>query len=207
MGKRLKFGIPKALLEIEGKPLIIRQLEMLDAEGDVRVIVGYQAERIMEAVRKYRKDVSFVFNPDYKSTGAGASLVLGAQNANEYILALCGDILAHPDDMKRILACHDEFACGGEIETDEPWFLQTRHSGQKEFVTAFSKEVGNYEWSGIAQIKKEKIQAGTGFIFQLIEPHLPIEFMKIRTREIDTIRDYEKAVKWVRDHFEAPEDM
>lgn len=32
-GTRLKRGIPKALLDIDGKPLIIRQLELLRDDG------------------------------------------------------------------------------------------------------------------------------------------------------------------------------
>ena len=207
MGSRLGFGIPKALLEIEGKPLIIRQLEMLDAEDDIRVVVGYQAEKIMEIVRKYRRDVSFVFNYDYKSVGAGASVALGTYGAGEYVLMLVGDILVHPDDMKMILGCHEEFVCGGTVSTDDPWLLQTYQSGGKELVRTFSKDAGNYEWSGIAQIKSEKIQMGTGYAFQLIEPHLPMGFIKIRTREIDTIHDYERAAEWVRNHFQETESV
>lgn len=202
MGNRLGFGMPKALLEIEGKPLIIRQLEMLDTEEDVRVVVGYQAEKIMETVRKYREDVRFVFNHDYEHTGAGASVTLGARHANEYILMLCGDLLVHPEDMKRILARRDEFVCGGPVETDEPWLLQTYKEGEKELAKAFSKEVGNREWSGIAQIRGDKLQMGTGYAFQLIEPYLPIEFMEIRIREIDTPHDYERAAEWVRTGFQ-----
>lgn len=202
MGNRLGRGMPKALLEIEGKPLIIRQLELLDNESDIRVIVGYQAEKVIETVQKYRKDVNFAFNYDYKNTGAGASVVLGAYNAHEYILMLVGDLLVHPEDMKMLLGCQEEFICGGTVETDEPWLLQTYQSGEKELVRAFSKDAGNYEWSGIAQIKGEKIKMGTGYAFQLIEPYLPMEFMKIRTREIDTAHDYERAVDWVRNDFQ-----
>lgn len=202
MGNRLGLGIPKALVEIEGKPLVIRQLEQLDNEGDVRVVVGYQAEKVIETVQKYRKDIRFVFNYDYKNTGAGASVALAASEAQEYILMLVGDLLVHPDDMKTILACHEEFICGGAVETDDPWLLQTYQSGEKELVRAFSKDRGNYEWSGLAQIKSQKVKQDTGYAFQLIEPYLPMSFMKIRTREVDTTHDYERAVEWVRNGFQ-----
>ena len=62
MGNRLGLGKTKALIEIEGKPLIIRQLEMLANEDDIRIVVGYQAEQLIDVVKKYRKDVVFVFN-------------------------------------------------------------------------------------------------------------------------------------------------
>lgn len=30
---------------------------------------------------------------------------------------------------------------------------------------------------------------------------LPIPFLELRTREIDTVNDYERAVEWVRNNF------
>lgn len=33
-------------------------------------------------------------------------------------------------------------------------------------------------------------------MFQLVEQYLPLPFMNIRTKEIDTMNDYERAVKW-----------
>ena len=34
------------------------------------------------------------------------------------------------------------------------------------------------------------------------EPYLPMEFMKIRTREIDTVNDYEQAVNWIGNGYQ-----
>lgn len=202
MGNRLGLGSTKALVEIEGKPLIIRHLEMLDTETDIRVVVGYQAGQVIEAVRKYRQDIIFVFNHDYRSTGTGASVVMAAKYANEYILSLDGDLLIHPDDMGKILECEYEFVGGGVPGTDDPWMLQAYEESGKEYVSAFSKDVGDYEWNGVTQMKSSKIQDGCGHVFQLIEPHLPIPFMELRTREIDTVNDYERAVAWVRNGYQ-----
>ena len=41
MGTRLGLGCTKALVEIEGKTLIERQLEILKDYDDIRVVVGY----------------------------------------------------------------------------------------------------------------------------------------------------------------------
>lgn len=201
MGNRLGLSMTKALLEVDGKPLIIRHLEMLKDEPDVRVVVGYQAGKVIEVVNKYRRDVLFVFNHDYRTTGTGASVVLASKHANEYILTLDGDLLIHPDDMKKILCQESEFVSGNKITTDDPWMLQTYMNNGVECVSAFSKCQGNYEWNGISQIKSSKIQKGLGHVFQLIEPHLPIPFLELRTYEIDTIGDYERAEKWVKNGF------
>lgn len=201
MGNRLGLGTTKALLEIDGKPLIVRHLEQLKDESDIRVVVGYQAPAVIETVLQYRKDITFVFNHRYRETGTGASVVLASKHANEYVLSLDGDLLIHPEDMKKILACQDEFVGGVIPETDDPWMLQTYMQDGVEYVSAFSKSTGNYEWNGVTQMKSDKLRSGEGHVFQLIEPHLPAPFMKLRTREIDTINDYEVAVQWVRNGF------
>lgn len=201
MGNRLGMGTTKALVEVDGKPLIIRHLEMLKDETDIRVVVGYQAEQVINVVKEYREDVMFVFNHNYRNTGTGASVVLASKYANEYILSLDGDLLIHPDDMKKVLECEHEFVSGGIPDTDDPWMLQTYEENGKIFASSFSKNIGNYEWNGVAQMKSAKMQNGIGHVFQLIEPYLPVEFLELRTREIDTINDYERAVAWVKNDF------
>ena len=182
MGNRLGLGTTKALVEIEGKPLIVRHLETLQEEKDIRIVVGFQAEKVIEAVQRVRDDILFVFNHQYRETGTG-------------------DLLVHPEDMKRILACDHEFVSGGVPMTDDPWMLQTYGENGKIYVNAFSKNAGNYEWNGITQMKSEKMLNGSGHVFQLIEPYLPIPFLELRTREIDTVSDYERAVEWVKNGF------
>lgn len=201
MGNRLGLGTTKALVEVDGKPLIIRHLEYLKDEKDVRVVVGYQAESVIEVVRAYRDDVMFVFNRAYRETGTGASLSLAARYANRYVLSIDGDLVVHPDDMMKILKCEHEFVGGNVTNTDDPWMLQTFRNGVVEYVSAFSKCRGDYEWNGIVQIQSDKILNGKGHVFHLIEPHLPIRFMNIRTKEIDTINDYERANAWVKNGF------
>ncbi len=201
MGSRLGLGTTKALLEVEGKPLIVRHLEMLQEEDDIRVVVGYQAEQVIDVVRRYRNDVMFVFNHKYRETRTGASVALAARYANEYILSLDGDLLIHPEDMTKILGCDYEFVSGGVLETEDPWMLQTYEEAGAKFVSTFSKNRGNYEWNGITQIKSAKIQNGKGHVFQLVEPYLPLPFLEVRTCEIDTINDYKHAVEWVKNGF------
>ena len=103
-------------MEVDGKPLIIRHLEYLKEEPDVRVVVGYQAEKVIETVTAYRKDVLFVFNHDFRNTGTGTSVALASKYANEYILSLDGDMLIHPEDMEKHLSCEHQLVGGNPIE-------------------------------------------------------------------------------------------
>ena len=111
---------------------------MLEHERDIRVVVGYQAEAVIETARKYRDDILFVFNHQYRETGTGASVALAAKYAGEFILSLDGDLLVHPEDLEQVLACDHEFVSGGEPVTDDPWLLQTYQEEGTEFVSSIS---------------------------------------------------------------------
>ncbi len=60
MGTRLGIGTTKALVSVDGKPLIIRQLELLGDYDDIRIVVGYQMEKVIETVPERR---AFCFQP------------------------------------------------------------------------------------------------------------------------------------------------
>lgn len=74
MGTRLGIGTTKALVDVGGEPLIIRQLKLLDAFDDIRVVVGFDAERVINVVKEYRKDIMFVCNYEYEHNGPADSL-------------------------------------------------------------------------------------------------------------------------------------
>ena len=198
MGTRLGIGTTKALVDVAGKPLIVRQLEQLKDYEDVRIIVGYQAEQVIEIVKAYRKDVTFCFNYEYKTTGTAASFSKALIGCKELIVAFDGDLLVHPDDLKRFLA-QDENCVGGTIPvTDNPVLMTL---DKNDNVIEFSRDHGTLEWTGLAQIHASLIKPGKGHVYQIIEPLMPIKVMKIRTKEIDTMDDYESAVAWFKNGY------
>lgn len=202
MGTRLGLGCTKALVEVEGKTLIERQLEILKDYDDIRVVVGYQAEKVIEVVNSIRKDVMFVFNHDYRNTGTGASFSLGAKYGREYVLALDGDLLVHPDDLIAAIEYDGSCVGGTTPSTDEPWLMPTEMIDGVRNVTGFTKEHGDYEWTGLAKIRSDMLVPGKRHVFHLVEPLLPLPMIFLRTKEIDTIDDYERAVEWVRNGYE-----
>ena len=178
--------------------MIVRQLEMLDEYEDVRIVVGYQAEKVMEVVKQYRKDIMFVFNYDYKTTGTGASFSKALLGARKYAVALDGDLLVHPDDLHAFIDADEEAIGGGEPGTDNPVLMTL---DEKDCVVKFSREEGTREWTGLAKVEVSRLTPGTGHVYQMLEPLMPIKVKEIRTREIDTMNDYEKAVEWVRNNY------
>ena len=194
MGKRLGMGIPKALIEVDGKPLIIRHLEMLKDCEDVRIVVGYKAEEVIKVVNSYRKNITFVFNHDYMNNGTGASVSLATKYANKYVITIDGDLLIHPDDMNKILNSDKPFVGVCKASTDNPVLTEI----EDDKVIEFSREHGTFEWTGVCQFETKKINEGTGHVYQLIEPFLPMDYLFLRTKEIDTPNDYDNAGKWVK---------
>lgn len=198
MGTRLGIGSTKALVDVCGKPLILRQLELLKDYDDVRIVVGYQADRVMQAVKSYRKDVLFAFNYDYATTGTAASFSKGLVGAREYVVAFDGDLLVHPEDLALILDHEGECVGGCDPTTDNPVLM--RLNGQNQ-VVEFSTEQGDLEWTGLAKLKTARLKEGAGHVYMMVEPLMPVDVVKIRTKEIDTPHDYEEAVRWVQNGY------
>ncbi len=198
IGKRLGRGIPKAIVEVYGEELILRTLRLLDDVEDVRIVVGYQAEKVIEKVLSYRRDVLFVFNHDYLNTGTGASVLLASKMAKEYVLTIDGDVIIHPEDMKKLLFKDGEFVGVMDITTEDPVFVRVDSDGE---ATGFSRENGEYEWTGITQLETSSLSETSGHTLTLVEPRLPLPIEKIRMREIDTENDFMIAYNWVKSGY------
>ncbi len=194
VGARLGLGMTKALIKIAGKPLIQWQLELFKEVEDLRIVVGYQAKHIMDEVLKTRKNVVFINNHNYFETKTGASLYLGAKDAREYVVAWDGDLLVHPDDIADCLAPGVEYVGYSDISSDDAMFVHTDKNGD---VVRFSRQNGDYEWTGPACIRKDKLAYTSENVFNQFENYLPMRGLKVRAMDIDTYDDYQRAIKFV----------
>jgi choline kinase len=195
IGSRLGLGQTKALIKIKDKSIIRWQLELLKDVEDIRIVIGYQANDVVKEVLKVRKDVVFVYNHNYFNTKTGASFYLGSQDAREYVIEWDGDLLVHPDDVKKILDTNGEFVCYSDISSDEAVYVQINDNND---VINFSRSSGDYEWTGPVCMKKSKVFYTTGNVFEQIEPNLPIKGMKIRAYDIDTFEDYKRVSEFIK---------
>ncbi len=82
---------PKCMLEVNGRPLLVRQLELIRACGFYRISIvrGWQSQAIDV------EGVEFVENPDYASTGVTHSLALALEQhpPGDALIASFGDIV------------------------------------------------------------------------------------------------------------------
>ena len=65
LGSRLGLNKPKCLVEIGGRALIDYQLDLLKDIPDIRIVVGFMEEELIEHVRSIHPNVTFIRNPDY----------------------------------------------------------------------------------------------------------------------------------------------
>jgi HAD superfamily phosphoserine phosphatase-like hydrolase len=191
IGSRLGLNKTKVLLKFKNGTLLKRHIQNFKDINDLRIVVGYQANDVIKEALKYTKDILFVYNHDYFYTKTGYSYYLGAKFANEYVIEWDGDLVINKDDIKKLLV-KKEYIAGSEIQSEEPVFLQVKENK----VYGFSYENGEYEWSGPCCLKKEKIKLNKGNVFEIIEPYLPIDFVKVDGMDIDTYEDYKKAKKY-----------
>lgn len=196
MGTRLGIGSTKSLIDICGKPLIIRQLELLEDYDDIRIVVGFQAEKVIEVVNRYRKDIMFAFNNDFQYTGAAASLCKGMLNSREYVVSIEGDLLISPYDFELFMNYDSECIAVSKSNSDEP--INVDIIGNH--AVAFSKS-GEYEWSGLVKMKKDSLKFHDGYIYEMLHNSLPIDILQVDSRDIDTQDDYERAVSWIKNGY------
>lgn len=95
-------GKPKCLLEVDGRPLISYQVEMLRSLGVERicVVVGHGAGYVYESLDD---DISFVVNPRYSDTNSLFSLWLAAAWVEGPFTMMNSDLLAHPKIYERVV--------------------------------------------------------------------------------------------------------
>lgn len=196
IGSRLGLGLTKALVQINGNSLISWQLKLFKNVKDVRIVIGFQGGEIIEEVRKYRDDVIFCYNHRYFETKTGASYYLGARHANHETLEWDGDLLVHPDDVKKLLATSGEFICYADKTSDDAVFVQTNEKGD---VLCFSREQGDYEWTGPACMNKQHLIYSTQNVFNMFEPYCPMKGIKVRAYDIDTYNDYIRVSEITKD--------
>jgi NDP-sugar pyrophosphorylase family protein len=108
LGKRLRpltSNVPKPMVSIAGKPILVRQIEWLKNYGvrDFIFCVGYLKEKIIEYVGNGRKfEVNVRYSVEERSLGTGGAL----KNAEDflknetYFFVLNGDIITNLNPLK-----------------------------------------------------------------------------------------------------------
>jgi len=134
-------GRPKCLLELGGRSLLERHLDLLHVLGmrSVDLVVGYEADQIVEHVAQLhsRPQVAYHFNPRFQQ-GSVISLWAAQETLTQgsECLVMDADVLYHPDILKRLIETRHsncflldrDFAPG-----DEPVKIAVRNGQMVDF--------------------------------------------------------------------------
>jgi len=96
--------IPKTLLDIKGKTILERQIDMLRSVGinSIAVVRGYKKERIDFP------NLAYFDNDDYENTGILVSLFTAREFMDVNTIVLYGDILFGTDILKKLMEIQND---------------------------------------------------------------------------------------------------
>lgn len=151
----LTANVPKALLEVAGRPLIDYTLDAMQAAGigEVVVVSGYLAETLEDDLRE-RWDglpISFVRNPDYhRANGYSLRRARRAIGGDSFVLTMADHMLS-TDLVRRLVdgsGCRDSVAIDyGPKDLDCIAEATRVLVNEDNYIVAISKELD--PWSGL----------------------------------------------------------
>ncbi len=111
---------PKSLVPVNGKPILIKQIENLLENGieDITVISGYKAEILEKAVKEKFEGVKIINSVDYATTNNMYSAYLGKESFyGEDFLMMNADVFFDASVIKALLAFEGRNAIVTDIGT------------------------------------------------------------------------------------------
>ena len=197
IGSRLGMNMPKCLIYVAGRRIIEYQLELLKNIENIRIVVGYKEEEVIDVVSKLRSDVVFVRNPQYAFTSTMQSIYLAIKGLKEPFVMIDGDTIIDEESFNSFLGkCNNTPIIGiTKSTTEDAVFVSTEKNENGDLiVTEFQRqERKEYEWTGICYINQEHLIDKNMFVFKSLERFLPIRAEIIDCLEIDTQQDLSNA--------------
>lgn len=195
-GSRLGLNKPKCLVEINGRTLLSYLLEILSEIEDVRIVVGFMEDEVIQEAIRINPQVVIIRNPDYRNTTNAYSVYLATRDLIDPFLIVDGDMAINKKSFHQFLEKikHGKSIIGiCEAKTKDAVFVEL---DSEEQVSKFQRtHPTGFEWCGIAYLDGIKIGENGKYVFNEIEPYLPLPSYCFNCFEIDTPEDMELMVK------------
>ncbi|MDF0731917.1 NTP transferase domain-containing protein [Pseudomonas entomophila] len=195
IGSRLGLNKPKCLVEVSGRSLLDYHLERLSWAETVWLVVGFQEEDVIAHAMALRPDLIVVRNPDYLRTNTLQSLHLVARHLDERLLMIDADTLVEDASFRAFIEAaneHPQLIGISRYTTSDGVRVTLDAAG--EAVVGFTRTPQpEHEWTGIAVIEPHLVVDQPKFVYQAIEPFLPIRAMELKAFDIDTTADLDMA--------------
>ena len=221
IGSRISSNIgqmPKSLLRVNGKPLIVHTVDLLQKNHiEVIIITGYKHRMIEDALKDHH--VSFYYNPFFKVTNSIGSLWYARDEfskTNEVLIANA-DVYYNQDLLDKVFASrHDNFLLSDvtRAETGDYFFL-SRDGILQKYGKELKRDERNSEYVGIGVLRKDWVTRFQDQLCSMIENgeynlwwenvlYSMVDHEKIYTvdvegvfwSEVDTIEDYQRVLAY-----------
>ena len=208
--------MPKSMLDVGGKPLIVHTVELLQKNHiEVVVITGFEHRMIEEALRDYH--VTVYYNPFYRVTNSIGSLWYARQEfygTNEVMIANA-DVYYTQELLDKVLdAGFDEFLLADSTRADDgDYFFLCEDGILKKFGKELTRQERNCEYVGICVLRRDWVLRFHDQLCRMIESgeydlwwenvlYSLADKEKIRVvdvdgifwSEVDTIADYKRVL-------------
>jgi choline kinase len=196
MGTKLELDMPKCLVQVGGRCAIDYQIESLSGVEQLRVVVGFMEERVMEHARKLRDDIVFVRNPNYAHSPYMQSLYLGTRGFEDDFLVVDGDILIDPVDFTGFLSnCDGRNSMLAITDSKSENAVYVKLDVAERKVLAFTEsERSEYEWCGLAYLHGIPVNRDADSLFRELSRYLPLSALRVKCYDLDTPEDLENAL-------------
>lgn len=170
LGSRLKHHTeaqPKGFLQIDGKSLIERSIDMLLEAGISEIIIGtgYRSEYFDSLTKKY--PVITFRNDDYSTTGSMYTLYVLRNLIKDSFLLLESDLLYDPIALKYLLEDQrqDVILASGATNSGDEVYIQASSENTLEQMSKNQKMLKHIsgELVGICKLSKETLSQMTDF--------------------------------------------
>ena len=156
-GKRLGAGVPKCLVEVNGRALFEYALEAFKWADEIRMVVGYKKEEVMARVSKVNPSVKFIVNDEYEQTNTLQSNYMGVKGVEDKVLFIDGDMIISKETSERLLEMYnigEEFVGVATDISQEPVYAMVDENRVIWFD--FNKKA-EHEWANVALLSTEKL--------------------------------------------------
>ncbi|WP_423458063.1 NTP transferase domain-containing protein [Ottowia sp. VDI28] len=204
LGSRLGMGMPKCMIEVGGKTLLSRLIETLQPlVPRIHVVVGYREELIIEHCARHHREVIIARNPEFRTTNTAHSIRLGSTGMCSKVLYLDGDLIIEPSSLQSFveLAAKVPLLVGvTQAKSSQAVFVATHDEGgaPSKFVDNFQRTPATpWEWANVFAGSPNLLAEGMHYVYECIEPHLPVAAHVLNLHEIDTQEDLVQAKAWI----------
>ncbi len=215
--------LPKPLLEINGKAILGYQIETLSTQGvaPIVIVTGFLSEKIRDYVHENYadKDILFAHNADYEHSKPAYGIISALPHVNSDVLYLNGDVFYDPKILSAIINSEHSSATAIQKSAWDEEEVNVVLDNQMS-VTHISKNItaeqSHGEFIGVTKLSRDFIEeikavvetegAETfrySFAIDLLNHIIntrakklfAIDITEFQAIEIDTIEDYNEAVR------------